>query len=146
MALSRNKTGLLTAAFGAISAVTVFTFGGEGTLPNEAAPMIAIAIFSAGLSGWMLAHKLATPFRAFAVLTGAVVMLGAQIPFALITATYFWFQEPVSMSVYGQSVAILIVGGWAVAGIAQSITGAAAGWLIHWLGGHDLYDDEQRQK
>ncbi len=135
--LSRNRTALLFAAFGALVTVAVFGFMGNGDpLPDEAIPMIIFGIVSAGLMGWLLAHKLATPFRAFAILTGAAVMLGSQIPFALITATYFWFHEPVSLSDYGQSIALLIVGGWAIAGIAQTIAGAGAGWLIHWMGNH----------
>lgn len=135
--LSRNRTALLFAAFGALVAVAVFGFMGTGALPDEALPMIGFTVMSAGLMGWLLAHKLATPFRAFAILTGAVVMLSAQIPFALMTATYFWFQEPVSFADYGKSIALLIVGGWAVAGIVQTIAGAAAGWLIHWMSRHD---------
>lgn len=134
--LSRNRTALLFAAFGALVAVAVFGFIGEGDLPDEAIPMIGFSVLSAALMGWLLAHKLATPFRAFAILTGAVVMLGAQIPFAIITASYFWFQEPVSVSQYGQSIAVLIVGGWAIAGIVQCVAGGAAGWLIHWMGDH----------
>ncbi len=135
--LSRNRTALLFAAFGALVTVAVFGFmGSDGPLPDAAIPMIIFGIVSAGLMGWLLAHKLATPFRAFAILTGATVMLGSQIPFAIITATYFWFQEPVSLSDYGQSIAVLIVGGWAIAGIAQTIAGALAGWLIHWMGNH----------
>lgn len=134
--LSRNRTALLFAAFGALAAVAVFGLMGNGDFPVEAIPMIVIATLSAALMGWLLAHKLATPFRAFAILTGAVVMLGAQIPFAIITATYFSIHEPISISEFGQAIAILIVGGWAVAGIAQTIAGAAAGWLIHWMGNH----------
>lgn len=137
--ISRNRTALLFAAFGALVAVAVFGFVGEGELPDEAIPMIIFTILSAALMGWLLAHKLATPFRAFAILTGAVVMLGAQIPFAIITATYFWFHEPVSAGEYGKSIALLIVGGWAIAGIIQCIAGGAAGWLIHWMGNH--YED-----
>ena len=137
--LSRNRTALLFAAFGVLVAVAVFGFIGEGEMPGEAIPMIVFTVLSAALMGWLLAHKLATPFRAFAILTGAVVMLGAQIPFAFITATYFWFKEPISVSAYGQSIAILIVGGWAIAGIVQCIAGGAAGWLIHWMGNH--YED-----
>jgi len=134
--ISRNRTALLYAAFGALVAVAVFGFIGEGEMPDEAIPMIVFSIFSASLMGWLLAHKLATPFRAFAILTGAVVMLASQIPFAIITATYFWFQEPVSAAEYSKSIAVLIVGGWAIAGIVQSIGGAVAGWLIHWMGNH----------
>ena len=141
--LSRNSTALLFAAFGALVAAAVFGYLGEGEFPDAAVPMIVFSVFSAGLTGWLLAHKLATPFRAFAILTGAVVMLGSQIPFALMTATYFWFQEPVTLSQYGQSIAVLIVGGWAVAGIVQTIAGGAAGWLIHSLSAHHDEQDEQ---
>jgi len=138
--LSRNRTALLFAAFGALVAVAVFGFMGTGALPDVAIPMIVFAILSAGLMGWLLAHKLATPFRAFAILTGAVVMLASQIPFALMTATYFWFQEPTSAAEYGKAIALLIVGGWAIAGIVQTVAGAAAGWLIHWMGAGRLDD------
>ena len=140
--LSRNRTALLFAAFGALVTVAVFGFMGSGELPGAAIPMIVFSIIAAGLMGWLLAHKLATPFRAFAILTGAVVMLASQIPFALMTATYFWFQEPVSAAAYGKSIALLIMGGWAIAGIVQSIAGAAAGWLIHWMGAGQLDEFE----
>lgn len=136
--ISRNSTALLFAAFGALAAVGVFGVIGTGDLPDEAVPMIGFAIFSAALTGWLFAHKLATPFRAFAILTGAVVMLGSQIPFAIITATFFWFREPMTVAEYGQSIATLIVGGWAVAGIVQTVAGAAAGWLVHFMGGHNF--------
>jgi len=138
--ISRNRTALLFAAFGALVAAAIFGFMGQGALPNEAIPMIVFAVLSAGLMGWLFAHKLATPFRAFAILTGAVVMLGSQIPFAFMTATYFWFHEPVSLSDYGQSIAVLIVGGWSIAGIVQTLAGGLAGWLIHFLSAH--YDDD----
>ena len=134
--ISRTRTALLFAAFGALAAVVVFGVMGTGELPDEAIPMIGFTILAAALTGWLFAHKLATPFRAFAILTGAVVMLGSQIPFAIITATFFWFREPMSFAEYGQSIAVLIVGGWTVAGIVQTVAGGAAGWLIHSMGGH----------
>jgi len=134
--ISRNRTAVIFTAFGALAAAVVIGLMGTGPMPDEAIPMIVFATLSAGLMGWLLAHKLATPFRAFAILTGAVVMLASQIPFALMTATYFSFQEPVSLGEFGQSVAVLIIGGWTVTGIAQTITGGAAGWLLHWLGNH----------
>ncbi len=139
--ISRNRTALIFTAFGALAAVAVLGVMGRGPVPPEAIAMIAFSTFAAGLTGWLLAHKLSIPFRAFAILTGAVVMLGSQIPFAIITATYFWFQEPVSLGQYGQSIALLIVGGWSVAGIAQTVAGAAAGWLLHWMGNH--HDGEE---
>lgn len=134
--LSRPRAALLFAAFGALSAAFVVLFMGNGDMPDEAVPMIVFSIIAAALMGWLLAHKLATPFRAFAILTGAVVMLASQIPFAIMTATYFAFLEPMTLSVYGQSIAVLIVGGWTVNGIALAVTGGLAGWLIHWMGNH----------
>ena len=134
--ISRNRTALIFTAFGALAAALVIGLMGTGPMPDEAIPMIVFATLAAGLMGWLLAHKLATPFRAFAILTGAVVMLASQIPFAILTASYFSLQEPVSLAVYGQSIAVLIVGGWTVTGIAQTVAGGAAGWLLHWLGNH----------
>lgn len=141
--LSRNRTGLIFAACGTLAGAGVYALYGQGTSPDHLKKMILIYVFSAGLFGWLLAHKLATPFRAFAILTGAVVMLGAQIPFAFITATYFaLFEEPVPHITYWQIIHVLIMGGWAIAGIAQTIAGAIAGWLIHWLSSHDLYSND----
>lgn len=132
----RQRAALIFAAFGALAAVAVFGIMGTGPLPGEAVPMMVFATVAAGLMGWLLAHKLATPFRAFAIMTGAVVMLGAQIPFAVITAVYFGLQETGSLAGFGSAVALLIVGGWSVAAPFQTVAGAAAGWLLHTLAAH----------
>ena len=132
----RQRAALIFAAFGALAAVAVFGVMGTGALPDEALPMIVMATAASGLMGWLLAHKVATPFRAFAIITGAVVMLGAQIPFALIATVYFGFQEPSSLGALGSTIAVLIVGGWAVAAPFQTVAGAAAGWLLHTITAH----------
>lgn len=130
---SRPRTGLLFAAFGALAALAVFVVMGTGDVPTEAVPIIALATLASGLMGWLFAHKLATPFRAFAILTGAVVMMGAQIPFAFMTTVYFWIRDPAGSDAFWQSIAILIVGGWSVAAPFQVVAGALAGWLLHFI-------------
>lgn len=129
----RQRVALVFAAFGALAAVAVFAIVGQGDLPDVTLALIFFATVASGLMGWLLAHKLVTPFRAFAIMTGAVVMMGAQIPFAVLSASYFWFQEPISIAEFGKTIGVLIFGGWSVAAPFQVVAGALAGWLVHWM-------------
>lgn len=141
MMISRLATGLIFSAFGALATVAMFAIQGEGVMPPNVVVLIPIFAVAAAMMGAVLSHKFATPFRFYALLMGAMTMMMAQIPFALMAMLWFGVTEPdgggASFTTFGQ----LVVGGWGFAAPYQVVAGALAGWLVHRLSGLPVEDE-----